>query len=117
LLHHATALAAAVSIQSHAFVATARWARADAGFASGWDAGLLAGIGSPFKYAVHGSVAAGVGRVQDERGQAGVTVPLELQLGWRLAPSIGTSLYAFTNLGGPADLFGLTIGIRLGRLQ
>ncbi len=114
---HGTALAAAGTVQYGTLVASARWARSSDSPDAAWDVGLLAGVGSPTRYPVHGSIAAGIGRVEDRQGHAGATVPLEVQLGWRLSPVLGVAVYRFGNLGGPAGALGAVFAVQLGRLQ
>jgi hypothetical protein len=107
----------AASVQHGVLVASVRSARFEARGKSGWDLGLIAGAGSPSRFPVRGSVGAGLGITTDTRGHSGVTIPLELQLGWRLTSSFGFGTYLFGNLGGPAQTFGAAVGIQVGKLR
>jgi hypothetical protein len=112
-----SALVALGSLQYRSVVVSTRLVRASASPTTGWDLGLLAGLGSSLKYPVHGSIAAGLGRVESGLGQAGVTFPVELQLGWRLGPTVGAGIYAFGSFGGPAEFLGATLALQIGRLR
>lgn len=107
----------AASIQHGIFVSSVRWAGSRTEGQSGWDMGLLAGLGSPSRYAVRGSIGAGLGLARDYRGNSAVTVPLELQLGWRLTSSVGVGTYAFGNLGGPSEALGVAAALQIGKLK
>lgn len=109
--------ALAASLQRGVLVGSVRGIRATADHSSGWGAGLLLGAGSPARYDVHGTVGAGLGISSDSRGRTGVTLPLELQLGWRLSHSFGLGTYFFANLGGPSQSFGAAASIQIGKLR
>jgi hypothetical protein len=111
------ALAAAATIQHHSLVASIRGTRSRAGGFSGWDLGLLGGLGSPARYPVRGSLAAGLGLAGRAGASAGLTLPLELQLSWRLTPGVGLGTYVFANFGGPADALGAAFGVQVGHLR
>jgi hypothetical protein len=110
-------LAAAASIQHHSLVASLRSTLSRAGGRSGWDLGLLGGLGSPARYPVRGSIAAGLGLAGGAGKSAGVTLPVELQLSWRLTPGIGLGTYVFANFGGPVGALGAAFGVQVGRLR
>jgi hypothetical protein len=112
-----SALAGLVTVQRSSFVASARWTRASVNPTSAWDVGLLAGLTTSPRYAFRGSVAAGVGRVESGRGRAGATLPVEVQLVWRLGPAVGVGLYAFGSFTGHAEYAGATLALQMGRLR
>lgn len=113
----AAAFAAVGSVQYRAFVASARWARASADLSSVWDVGVLAGVGTSPRPAVRGSIAAGLGRVDGGRNGSGLALPVELQLSWRITPTLGAGVYTFGSFGGPAEFVGATFAVQLGRLR
>ncbi len=112
-----TALAAAGSVQYRAFVASARWARASDDPGAVWDVGVLAGVGTSPRPAVRGSIAAGLGRVESRLDGSGVAVPVELQLTWRITPTLGAGIYTFGSFGGPAEFVGAAFAVQIGRLR
>jgi hypothetical protein len=112
----ARAIVAAGSIQHDHFVASARWSQVGASHPT-WDIGLLAGVGSSTQKSVRGSIAGGLGRIQNAHGDSDVTVPVEFQFGWRLAPPVGVAAYAFASFGGPATFLGAALTIQLGKLR
>ena len=42
---------------------------------------------------------------------------VELQLGWPFTNSLGAGVYAFGSFSRPADFFGATLALRIGRLR
>jgi hypothetical protein len=112
----ATAWALAASVQRGILVGSIRTAQYTRFGHSGWDAGVLLGAGSPARYSFWGSVGAGVGISENNRGENVASVPLELQLGWRFSPNIGLASYLFGSLGG-SNAFGATLGLQVGRLH
>jgi hypothetical protein len=112
-----SALVGGATVQHRSLVASARVVRTDANHVAAWDAGLLAGIGSNPALPFRGSIAAGIGRIENARGAAGLTLPVELQLGCRLGSSVGLGVYAFGSFGGPADFLGATLALQFGRLR
>lgn len=113
----ARSTALAVSAQHGAFVSSIRWIDTRGNDEHAWDLGLLAGAGTPSRYAFRGSIGAGLGLAHDTRGNTGVTVPLELQLGWRFTSWVGAGTYLFTNLGGPSQSLGAAVGLQIGKLR
>lgn len=112
-----SATVAVGSIQYRSLVVSTRWAQTGVGAHHAWDVGVLAGLGTTTRYPVTGSVAVGLGRAATDRGDAGLAVPLELQLGWRFTPSIGAGVYAFGSLAAPQGFMGVAFGLRVGRLR
>jgi hypothetical protein len=112
---NAVAFTAAGTLQRGAFVASVRAARAS-GTRSVWDAGLLAGVGSPTRYRMRGSVAGGIGRIIGP-GASAWTLPVELQLAWRLGPGVAVAAYGFGSFTGPREFLGATLAIQLGHLD
>lgn len=112
-LDNGSSLVAAGTIQSGAFVASGRWARAHTGESSTWDAGLLVGLGSPTRYRMRGSIAAGLGRVSGFQ-TTGWTLPVEVQLAWRLREGVAVGLYGFGSFAGPQDFVGTSVVLQLG---
>lgn len=108
-----SALVAGGTIQTGAFVASGRWARAHSGETAVWDAGLLAGIGSPTRYRMRGSIAAGLGRVNGFQ-TSGWTVPVELQLAWKLQDGVALGVYGFGSFSGPHEFIGTSVVLQLG---
>jgi hypothetical protein len=45
-----------------------------------------------------------------------MTLPVEVQLGWRLTPSIGFGIAGFAAVTGPSQMLGFTAGFQVGRL-
>jgi hypothetical protein len=113
---NAVALTGAATIQYGPVVASLRTAHASPKASSLWDAGLLAGIGSPTRYRMRGSVAAGVGRLMGP-GASAWTLPVELQLAWRLRPTLAVAAYGFGSFTGPHEMLGATIALQVGRLD
>jgi hypothetical protein len=112
-----SATSIAATLQHHALVTSVRWSRAAIGSRSGWAIGALAGVGSPARYSVRGSVAAGLGVAGGSVDRASLTFPVGVQLGWRLAPALGLGAALFGNFGGPTETLGLTFGLQLGQLR
>ncbi len=112
-----TATTLAATVQHRALVGTTRWIRTTSGPRSSWQFGGLVGVGSPGRFPVRGSVMAGVGVTGGTDDGAALTLPVEVQLGWRLTPVLGLGAAVFTNFGGPVETAGVTFGIQLGRLR
>jgi hypothetical protein len=87
------------------------------GSLSAWDWGFLAGLGSRTPHSVYGSVGAGIGYVSAYGRPAGVTIPVEAQVGAILTPTLGLGIYGFGSFAGPEKLLGLSIQGRLGHLR
>jgi hypothetical protein len=84
---------------------------------SAWDVGVLAGLTTSPRHAFRGSVAAGIGRVESGQGRAGATLPVEVQLVWRLGPAVGVGVYAFGTFTGHAEYAGATLALQMGTLR
>lgn len=113
----AASMTIAASVQHGLLVGSLRSVRFQDRGNSAWDFGLLAGAGSPSRYPMRGSIGAGLGLTTDSRGHSGVTIPLELQLGWRLTSTFGVGSYLFANLGGPTQTYGIAAAIQVGKLR
>jgi hypothetical protein len=112
--HQGLAFAGAATLQQGVLVVSARSIHASPEQGSVWDAGLLAGVGSPAGYRMRGSVAAGIGRITGPAASAW-TLPLELQLAWRLRPGLALAAYGFGSFTGPQEMLGVTLAVQLGR--
>jgi hypothetical protein len=112
--HNGSAFVAAASVQHGALMASARGVRTTATAAAIWDAGVLAGVGSPTHYRMRGSVAAGLGRIMGS-GSSAWTLPVELQLAWRLSPRVAIAAYGFGSFTGPHEILGATLAVQIGR--
>jgi hypothetical protein len=110
-----TTIVAAGTVQYRHFLSSVRWRSVTAGSTRGWDLGLLGGIGTSPRYGFRGSIAAGLGVSDGERSEPGVTVPVEVQLSWRLRPGLGIGTYAFANFGGEATALGAALVLQVGR--
>lgn len=110
-----TTIVAAGTVQYRNFITSVRWRSVTAHTTSGWDAGLLAGLGTSPRYGFRGSIAAGLGVSDGERSTPGMTVPVEVQLSWRLRPGLGIGTYAFANFGGDATAIGAALVLQVGR--
>lgn len=109
--------AAVGTIQSRQLVLSTRAAVANLPDGTRWDLGLLGGIGTSTAPPVYGSVAAGLGWGQVSRQDGSLTLPVEIQLGWRLNRFVGVGLYGFANFGGRSEAVGASLALRLGRLK
>lgn len=105
------------TLQHRTLVSSVRWTRAAIGSRSGWHLGALAGVGSPARYSVRGSVTAGLGIAGGSADGVALTLPVEVQLGWRLTSAVGLSTALFGNFGGPTETLGVTFGLQLGQLR
>lgn len=112
----ATAWTLAASMQHGVLLASVRTAQYSRDGRSGWDAGALIGAASPARYSFWGSAAAGLGLSRNDRVKSEVTVPLEVQLGWRFSPNVGVASYLFGGLSN-ASAFGATFGLQIGRMR
>lgn len=111
--HQSWAIAGALTVQRRALVLSARSVHASPGSASVWDAGLLVGAGTPASMRMRGSVAAGLGRISGPVGSAW-TLPVELQLAWRLRPGLAVAAYGFGSFTAPHEMLGMTLALQLG---
>jgi hypothetical protein len=109
----ALALSGAVTVQHKALVVSARSVHASPTNGSVWDAGLLVGAGTPTSYRMRGSVAAGLGRISGPVGSAW-TLPVELQLAWRLQPGLAVAAYGFGSFTAPHEMLGVTLALQVG---
>jgi hypothetical protein len=112
--HQSLAFAGAATMQHGALVVSARSIHAAPSQGSVWDAGLLAGVGSPAAYRMRGSVGAGLGRISGPTANAW-TIPVEVQLAWRLRPGLAVAAYGFGSFTGPQEMLGMTLALQLGR--
>src|SRR5262249_45653514 len=101
------------TVQHGALVVSARGIRSEIGSTSIWEGGVLAGVGTPSRYPLRGSVAAGLGRM-DGIGASAWTLPVELQLAWRLSPHLAIAAYGFGSFTGPQQMLGATVAVQLG---
>lgn len=104
------------TVQHHALVTSLRWARSTGDGTSSWFAGGLVGVGSPARYALRGSIAAGLGVAGTRGTTSDMTVPVEVQLGIRLTPVVGFGVTGFGAVTGKNQSLGATFGLQLGRL-
>lgn len=112
-----TATSLGLTVQHRAFVSSVRWTRASKTPFSAWNLGAMAGVGSSARFPLRGSLATGLGVAGGSDDGAHLTVPVELQLGWRLGPTIGLGAVGFAHLGGPTSTVGATFGLQIGRLR
>lgn len=107
------AIAGAFTVQHRALVISARSVHASPTKASVWDAGLLVGAGTSTSYSMRGSVAAGLGRISGPVG-SDWTLPVELQLAWRLRPGLAVAAYGFGSFTAPHEMLGMTLALQFG---
>ena len=112
-----TATSLGLTVQRHAFVTSVRWVRASDTPLAAWHLAAMAGLGTSPRFPLRGSLAAGLGVAGRSDDGAHLTLPLELQLGWRVAPGIGVGVVGFAHLGGPTTTLGAAFGLQLGRLR
>lgn len=104
------------TVQHRVLVGSIRWARTSSSGSSEWFAGGMLGAGSRPSAPIRGSIAAGLGVAGGPVGGNDLTVPVELQLGFRLTPVIGLGATGFAAVAGKHQSIGATFGLQLGRL-
>lgn len=107
------ALTGAATVQRGMFVASARTVRTSPGDAAVWDAGVLVGLGSSTRYRMRGSAGLGLGRIMGP-GASAWTLPVEVQLAWRLRPGVALAAYGFGSFTAPSEFLGATLAVQLG---
>ena len=109
--------AAVSTVHSGHLVLSGRVTVAGTGPVAAWDLGVLAGVGSYTGPPVYGSIAAGLGRSSIQGRGSGISIPAQIEIGWRITGSFGVGLYGFGSFAGPDDFLGLGLMARVGRLR